>query len=471
MAIEDDSTMRKLKDRARGTMAAAVVIVGTTLLAACDPKTELLSPQQPSVISPSSVTSATAADALYVGALGRWKAAVNGGGGNTEALWNWEALFTDELRSSDTFSQRNDADQRNLQTNDGVLTPIYNAAQQARGRARDAINALLTYDQTATGKQHVGEMYLMMGYLEMAMSQVFCNGIPFGETVGGVPQYTVPLTDADGFKLAISRLDSALAYLTGTDAGTQNIVAAIRVTKGRAQVDLGDFAGAAATVASVPTSFQYNFDYSQTTFDNEWWVMGPSVKRYTAGDSVDLAGPILNAIPFARLGDPRVSVTDTKTKAEDNTSNFFQINNWGRDDPIPALSGIDARLIEAEARLQASDIAGMMTILNALRTSGQTIGIFKIAAMPALGIPADKNSATDLFFREKALWQYERGYRMDDLRRLVRQYGRTQDKVFPSGNFTRNGTPSGVFGSQVAFPVPDAEINNPNFHGCLDTKA
>ena len=37
------------------------------------------------------------------------------------------------------------------------------------------------------------------------------------------------------------------------------------VTKARAQVDIGDFAGAAATVASVPTTFQYNFDYSQTS--------------------------------------------------------------------------------------------------------------------------------------------------------------------------------------------------------------
>ena len=243
------------------------------------------------------------------------------------------------------------------------------------------------------------------------------------------------------------------------------------MTKARAQVDLADFNGAATTVASVPTNFQYNFNYSQTTFDNEWWVMGPSVKRYTAGDSVDVAGPILNAIPFAKLNDPRVSVTDTKSPAEDNTTNFLQINNWGRDDPIPPATGIDARLIEAEARLRASDIAGMMTILNALRTSPQTIGIFKIAAMAALATPPDQTTATDLFFREKALWQYERGYRMDDLRRLVRQYSRPQDKVFPSGNFTRNGTPSGQFGSQVAFPVVDDERSNPFFHGCLDTKA
>jgi len=150
---------------------------------------------------------------------------------------------------------------------------------------------------------------------------------------------------------------------------------------------------------------------------------------------------------------------------------LWQVNNWGRDDPVPVVSGIDARLIEAEAKLRAGDIAGMMTILNALRASPQLLGIYQVPAMAPLATPADQASATDLFFREKALWQFGRGFRMDDLRRLVRQYGRSQDQVFPTGNFTRNGTPSGQFGTQVAFPVPDYERTNPNFHGCIDTKA
>jgi hypothetical protein len=463
--------MMRFDNRAGRTTTALAVAVGSVLLGACNVKQELLTPQTPGVISPASTANTAAADALYVGALGRWKNSMNGNGNNTEALWNWQALFTDELQSGDTFSQRNDADSRNLQTNDGVLTPIYSNAQQARGRARDAINSLLQFDTSPLGKQHVGEMYLQMGYIETLMSQSFCNGIPFGETVGGVPQYTQPLTDADGFKLAIARLDTAKTYLTGSDPNAVQILNAVLITRARAQVSLGDFAGAATTVASVPTSYQYLFDYSQTTFDNEWWVMGTSVKRYTVGDSINIAGQIFNAIPFARLNDPRVSVTNTGKPGEDNTTIFINVNNWGRDDPIPALSGIDARLIEAEAKLQANDIAGMMTILNALRTAPQTLGIFKIAALAAAPTPPDKTTATDFFFREKALWQFERGYRMDDLRRLVRQYGRTQDKVFPTGNFTRNGTPSGVYGTQVAFPVVDQELNNPNFKGCLDTKA
>lgn len=465
--------MKNYLIRARGAAAAMAIAAAGLILGACNAQHELLQPQQPGVISPSAINSATAADALWAGSLAMWNRALNfGTGNNQEGLWNWEALFTDELRSSDTFSQRNDDDQRNLATNDGVLTPIYNQAQQARGRARDAINALLQYDGSPTGKQHVGEMYLMMGDLEMEMSAVFCNGIPFGETVKGTPVYTQPLMDADGSKLAISRIDTALTYLTGSDAGTTNIKNAALITKARALVDLGQFSQAAALVSGIPTNFQYNFNYSQTTFDNEWWVMGPSVKRYNAGDSTDVAGRILNAIPFAELGDPRVIVAHIGVGAgEDGHSDYYQVNNWGRDDPVPLASGIDARLIEGEAKLQAGDIAGMMAILNALRASPQVIGVFKVPAMAPLPTPPDQASAIQLFFREKALWQFERGYRMDDLRRMVRQYHLPQDQVFPSGPFVRNGTPSGNFGTQVAFPVPDYEKVNPNFHGCIDTNA
>ncbi len=454
-------------------MAATAAVVGGLLLSACNPKNELLEPQQPGVISPSSVNSATAADAVAVGALGRWKLAMNGGGNNTEAVWNWEALFTDELRSGDTFSQRNDADQRNTQSNDTVLLPIYNAAQQARGRARDAINLLLQYDPTSKSK--IGEMYLAMGYIEDELSEAFCNGLSFGETVNGVPNYTPQMDNQAAAKVAIARFDTALTYLSGTDAASVAVKNAVLIARGKAQVDVGDFAGAAATVASVPTSYQYNFDYSQTTSDNEWWIMGTNVKRYTVGDSVDKAGQILNAIPFAELNDPRVSVTNTGAPGEDNVTTFIQVNNWGRDDPIPPLSGIDARLIEGEAKLHAGDYAGMTAILNALRSTSQTIGAFKVTTMPALAVPADKASAIQLFFREKALWQFERGWRMGDLRRLVRQYGFSQDKVYPSGNFSRNGTPTGTYGTEVAFPIPDvgvgSETSNPNFKGCLDKNA
>jgi hypothetical protein len=147
---------------------------------------------------------------------------------------------------------------------------------------------------------------------------------------------------------------------------------------------------------------------------------------------------------------------------------FFLQQIWkNRDDPQPMVSGIDARLIEAEAALNAGDINGMMTILNALRAAPPAIGSFQPAAMAALPAPATIDDATSLFFREKAFWTFGRGQRLNDLRRLVRQYGRTQDQVFPSGQDYKGGS----YGTDVNFPVPDAERVNPQFHGCIDRNA
>jgi hypothetical protein len=131
---------------------------------------------------------------------------------------------------------------------------------------------------------------------------------------------------------------------------------------------------------------------------------------------------------------------------------------------LSLVNGLDARLIEAEARLQANDFAGMNTILNTLRATPPKYGNLTIAAMPALVVPLTRAAAIDQLFREKAYWQFGRGVRFDDLRRLTRQYSRPQDQVWPNGAYFKNGQ----YGTNVNFPVPDTEKSNPNFTGCLD---
>jgi len=443
----------------------------TLLVAACDnPQDVLLETQHPEVIAPGDIQSAAGALGLYNGALGRLRSSLNGGNNNQETIWNFAGLMTDEIKSGDTFLERNNADQRATQSNDGVMGSTYSSVQTSRGRARDAINGLRQFAAGETVK--IAEMYLVMGFMEMTLGQDFCNGIPLGETVAGVPQYTAPLTNDEVFATAISRFDSAITVL-GSDATTagNNIRNAALIAKGRALVNRGQFAAAATTVASVPTAFVYEITYSQTTQSNEWWQMSLSTKRYTVGDSFDVAGVIKNAIPFVTLKDPRVKVgaVGAGTKAFDTATPFVSFDNFQREDAIPLVSGVDARLIEAEAKLNGTvDVNGAYTILNTLRGAAQRIsGSYTSPVMAALPVPASTTAAIDGFFREKALWQFGRGERLSDLRRLVRQYGRTQDNVFPSGPFHKNGT----YGTNVAFPVPDTEKSNPNFKGCLDTKA
>ncbi|HEY9230173.1 MAG TPA: hypothetical protein VIP11_26205 [Gemmatimonadaceae bacterium] len=461
--------MISLRNTARSVAMGGVAAIALMVSAGCNSvQDKLLEPQQPQIINPGDIENPTGALGLYTGAIGRLRTALNGGNNNQETIWNFQGLMTDEFKSGDTFSQRNDADQRTTQSNDGVMGSTYNAVQQTRGRARDAIVAMLKY--TPEEKTKIGEMYLVMGFMELTLGQAFCNGIPLGETVDNLPAYTKPLTTKEVFQTAIARMDTALTFLTGTDAQTVLVRKAVLLTKARALVNTDQYAAAAALVpaATVENTYQYLITYSQTTQSNEWWQMGTSTKRYTVGDSADITGTIKNHLPFATANDPRVKVAAVKGRSFDSATPFYEFTMFAREDPLPMLSGLDARLIEAEAKLQAGDFAGMMTILNSLRTAPPKIGNFTVTAMTALTTtPTTKDAAATLFFREKAFWQFGRGERFNDLRRLVRQYGRPQDQVWPSGAFHKNGN----YGTNVNFPVPDTEKANTNFTGCIDRNA
>jgi hypothetical protein len=58
-------------------------------------------------------------------------------------------------------------------------------------------------------------------------------------------------------------------------------------------------------------------------------------------------------------------------------------------------------------------------------------------------------------------------HRLGDMRRLVCQYGRAQNTVFPTGRDHKGGE----YGSDVNFAVSSDERNNPKFTGCIDRSA
>lgn len=445
-------------------------VLATMLVGACSGfRDTLLEPQQPGIIGPEATQSPTAADALRKGAVSRLRVATVGG----EALWLLGGLLTDEWKSGDTFSQRNETDQRVVQEDNGNVAGMYTALQRARGAAYDGIASLRAFIPDTLSKQ--AQMYWVLGSAELGLAENFCSGVPYGTLVDGVPNYTAPLTTAQGFTLAMQHLDSALALAVGTDTFSVSVRRAIQIARARTLVNMGggaNFAAAAAAAATVPTNYQYLQTFSLTTADNAIWALNNSAKRWVVGDSFDVGGRIMNAIPFASANDPRVPVEGSTInssifKAFDTNTWFVRQAIYGRSDPVPLATGIDARLVEAEAKLQSQDIPGMMAILNALRSTTQTIGIYVVPVMPALVAPATQTAAEDLYFREKAFWSFSRGQRLSDMRRLIRQYGRDESTVFPTGQFFKGAT----YGTDVNFPVTANETPNPKWTGCIDRKA
>jgi hypothetical protein len=458
----------KTKSTWRRVAWTALVVVAPALTGCDRIREDLLAAEDPDVINPSTVTTAEAADALRIGALSRFRSITAGG----EGTWQDGGLLVDEWKSSNTFFQHNETDQRQVQESNSVIQGMLRDVYRSRTNAREAIIALEKYKPEPVSS--IAQMYFVIGYAELTLAETFCNGTPLGDASEGFPVYGPPLTNAEVFAIALAHLDTALAKSTGTDTVAVSVRHAASVAKGRVLLNLGRFADAAAAVAAVPTTFQWRVTFSLNAGSNNLWSLNTSAKRFTVGDSFDTGGLIKNALPFASAGDPRIPVTGTSGgtspagKGFDTSTNFVFQRLWGRTDPAPVVSGLDARLIEAEVKLKLNnDIAGMMFSLNALRASAQNLGAISSPVMAALATPTSAEAATKLLFREKAFWTFGRGQRLPDLRRLVRQYGFTEDQVFPTGQFFKGG----VYAADVNLPVTVDEQNNPEFTACLDRKA
>jgi hypothetical protein len=464
----------------RRFVATGLITFGATtlLLGACDnPKDTLLEATDPDIINPTNLASTDGAEALRIGALQRLTTTTAGG----ESSWLLGGLLTDEWRSGDTFTQRDETDQRNILTSNANITTAYRQVHRARNAAMLAIQYLKQYRPTPVS--NIGQMYFIKGFAELESAENYCNGQPFSNSTGDVLEFGNPTSVADAFAMAVADFDSALANVSLSDNGTNGangttVTNAAKVAKARALLGLGKYSEAAAAVAGVPTSFQWLETFSLTSVDNQTWALNNSAKRWSVGDSADATGQVKNAIPFVSAADPRVPTSQidgsgkvAKTSFDSKTP-FYAQQIWGRDDAVAIVNGLDARLVEAEAKVNASDFAGATAILNQLRAAPPALGAingvtFTPAALPALAVPATKDAAVNQFFREKAFWTFARGQRLGDMRRLIRQYGRTADQVFPIGVFHKGGN----YGADVNLPVVDAETNNPNFKGCTDRKA
>jgi hypothetical protein len=321
-------------------------------------------------------------------------------------------------------------------------------------------------------------MYFARGFAELQLASDFCNGIPLSNGAGAEIVYGEPLTVAQVFAAAIASFDSALATATGTDAASVRVQRAARIGKARAQLGNNQFAAAATTIggtAGVPTNFQYQTTLSLTTSDNIIWNQGLSARRYSVADSLEGNSRNLlvkNAIPFFSAKDPRLPVTDTKTVGQDGGTFVRTTTLYDRFTPADIVNGLDARLIEAEAALRGGDATAWLNILNGLRTGANRIPqvgtvVLAATALPALTDPGSDTARVSLHFREKAFWTFSRGQRLGDLRRLVRQFQRSPDNVFPTGPHYKTSS----YGTDVNFPIHTDEENNPKFHGCIDRNA
>ena len=467
--------MKAFPSGRRGAATATLVaLVAAASLVGCSSISEpLLDADDPDLVVPGTIQNAEGANALYIGAIGRLRTATAAG----ESTWLFGGLLADEWSTSSTFIQNDEADQRSIKLDNGTVRDQFRALSRVRTATNQSLDGLRKYLPNERAK--MAEMYFARGFAEMQLAQDFCNGIPLSDASTEVFAFGDPLPVAEVFNRAIASYDSALALATGTDTSSVRIARAARIGKARALLGVNKIPEAAALVtpALVPTTFVYELTFSVPGGVNILWSQPASARRYTVGDSLEGNARNLlvrNAIPFFSARDPRLPVRYTvstngrdTTKSQDGFTFSRTTTLYGQFTNTALASGLDARLIEIEAQLRAGDYVAMTAGLNALRAAPPKLGEIQptAAQLPPLLVPASQADAENLYFREKAFWTFTRGQRLGDLRRLVRQYGRTVANTFPEGTHYRGGP----YGPDVNLPVPkDEEKNNPNFTSCTD---
>jgi hypothetical protein len=481
----------------------AFTVVATLGVAACDRALEVTDPD---VISIEAVNSPEAAEGLRLGALGRLSSMTSGG----ESSFHFPGLLADEFRSGDTFVQRDATDQRFVREEVTVISNMWYDVNRTRTAANQAIDALKAFPPAAASalplvQSGIAQMYWVRGFAETVIAENYCNGTPVSkfELNGTVITYGTPESNLQLYARALASFDSATANAA---SGTANAAAnargdtvriLARIGRARVLLNLGKFTEAGAEISAapaIPSDFRFRIFHQEAvsgTSVNQLWSLNNSGRRYVVGDKDGAVG-----LNFASSGDPRIPVcrgNDTVCRGFGVLNSTSFDGNFGaspriggpyyvqliwptRDDDVAIVTGVEARLVEAEAKLRSGD-AGWLVTLNALRASFQSLKdptntTTATATLPPLLDPGTQTAQEDLLFRERAFWLFGRGHRLADMRRLVRPvskggFGRAVNSVYPNGAFFKGGT----FGNDVNIVIPQTERNNPNFSGCTDRDA
>jgi starch-binding outer membrane protein, SusD/RagB family len=406
-------TIRTLLRRAR-VLTAGLLVAGAT---GCID--EIVEVTERDVIPPDQLTTAAGAAALYAGALQSFGAAIDGNAGGTEGQTLISGMLTDEWFHSGTFSTRVDYDMRAHDLNNGTLAGVYRVLNDARTAAARAIVAVQNTSANAATDARIPALQNRIGYVFLAGAMNYCAGVTFSDVQNGQVIYGQPLTTTQMLDAAIAEFDKALAGPAGTANVNHNTA---RLLKARALVMKGtaNLPAAAALVASVPTNFRALSEHSiaNGTNENGVFVFNHNSRRWSMAHRDGI-----NGLPFRGAGngtdpaqaDPRLRWTFTGLGFDNTSAQYNWLGSGARDAAHPFAKGEEARLIEAEADLQAGNVTGWLNKLNALRTT--------VTGLAPLADPGTAAARVDLLFAERGFWLFGTGSRLMDLRRLVRQTG------------------------------------------------
>ncbi len=388
-------------------------------------------------------------------------------------------VFSDELTSRPQYVSNNDytyslgadldsrIEPENYPTGKGIIFPAYIQLQSTRIKAGYARYFLRRQSDIALNYA-ISAAYSYEGYSIILLAENLCSGVPLSKAnYGQKVEYGKRLSTDSLFEIAISKFDSALTI----PHDSIRFTTLARIGKARALLSLGRYKEANEAVVEVEQDAEFNLTYTEAiapgasssiSFDAFWTTTETigSRQRQRGHEIANNEG--VNGLRWysnANNVDPRLPVTvkssgDSLIFAEIVRQEKFPNGNI----KLKLASWIEAMLVKSEYLLSIDDPNWIVPINEARRS----IGLLDIVS------PTAKKDKIDLLFYERAFWFYLHGTRLSDMRRLVRQYNRPVNSVYPVGEYSRSLEIFTYSDATVFIPSLDEFNNNYAYSGCIN---
>ena len=399
---------------------------------------DLTDVEAPDLVDPTALDNPQGAAARYAGAIG-----------------DFAAGYVSQARETGLLSDEFQNVSNNPVTSDRrLILPLNNYPFAALSRARiSAFRAITTLQRFAPEPpQRAGELYALIGFVDVMFAENLCGPVPLADVVDGVP-VEAPSYDRDALlEQALAMFDSASTYAGASDT-VQNLS---RVGRARALLQLGELDAAATAAEDVPLSFTYLIPYSAAVSEQRNEIYNSISSGFISVS--DREGT--NGLPFVSGSDPRIGSYSLGSSVSGHpVYNFVKDAGFGA--PIVLASGIEAALVQSEDALAKGDTAAWADILESLRETAAP------SPIPPIGSDSTAAAGADLrivvLFHERAFWLFGTGHRQGDMLRLIREYGRAAEATFPTGEYL---PASGLdYGPDIVFS-PSGEETNTTYGGC-----
>jgi hypothetical protein len=358
------------------------------------------------------------------------------------------AWLTNEARVGDTYPTRNEFGRRSISARNSTLEDeVWFPLGRAMATSQEALEnmeALADKDKNL----NVARAALASGFTLQFMAETMCTGVidPAGAEAS---TQQILARAAERFKKA--EQVAATAYAAKLDTtNAKAFMNAAKVGLGRAYLQAGKKAEAAAAVAGVPADFVFNAQYVDDPANRS--RLGNRPFFYVTSRVSLVTGPEWRAM--ADAGDPRITyqlVKDSKgaaVKAQDGELDMYKQLKFAKwDSPIRLASGLEARYIAAEA----GDDAAKLALINERRAAGKQT-VFASADSKAIMMELMEQRGRDFWLEGKRLGDWRRQDATEDFPHILKSTGQYYKPA------------AGAMGNATCIPLTEFEKDaNPSF--------